>query len=185
MPDRTGLTHNAPDQARVFFALWPDERVRNELDRVAARLHRLRGGRRTRAETIHLTLLFVGNVPRTTLPALQASAADIRVPVFELVLDQAECWRHNRIAFVTTSRPPPQLMGLVTALEAVLERIPIAYDRRPYKPHVTLLRNADCRPDAPLRQAIRWTAREFVLVESRLCPEGAQYPQLGRYPLVD
>lgn len=184
MPDRAGLTQNTPDHARVFFALWPDERVRSELDRVAARLHKLRGGRRTRAETIHLTLVFIGEVPRAELPRLQEGAADIAVPVFEIVFDQAECWRHNRIAFVTTSRPPPELMGLVTALEAVLERIPIAFDRRPYKPHVTLVRNADCRPEGPPLQPILWTAREFVLVESRLCPEGAQYPQLGRYPLV-
>ena len=183
MPDRTPLTQNAPEQARVFFALWPDERVRAELDRVAARLHRLRGGRRTRAETIHLTLLFVGNVPRTTLPALLASVADIRVPAFALIFDQAECWRYNRIASMTTSQPPPALLDLVTGLESRLDRLGIAYDRRPYKPHVTLLRSADCRPENPPLQPILWTAREFVLVESRLSPEGAQYPRLGRYPL--
>lgn len=184
MSDRTDLTHNAPDHARVFFALWPDERVRVELDRVAALLHRLRGGRRTRAETIHLTLLFVGNVPRTVLPALQASAAEIRVPAFELVFDQNECWRHNRIACVTASQPPIALLDLVTGLEGALDKLAIAYDRRPYKAHVTLLRNADCRPDAPLLQPIRWSVREFALVESRLCPEGARYPRLGRHPLV-
>lgn len=174
-----------PDETRVFFALWPDDAVRAELDRLAGALHRLRGGRRTRSETIHLTLLFVGNIPRTMLPALQAGVAEIRLPAFEMVFDQAECWRHNRIAFVTASRPPPALIDLVTCLEGTLDRLGIPYDRRPYKPHVTLVRNADCRPDGPPIQPIRWSTHEFVLVESRLCPEGAQYPQLGRYPLVD
>ncbi len=230
----------ASDLARVFFALWPDEPVRAELDRIAAELHRLRGGRRARSETIHLTLVFVGNVPRTTLPALQAAAAEIRLPAFELVLDQAECWRHNRIACVTTSQPPAALIELVTGLEGTLDRLGIPFDRRPYKPHVTLVRNADCRPDDRIEKhagppqvflhpprggglgearpwgalklhagppqvflhppqgagwakpgagggqipPIHWSAREFVLVESRLSPEGTQYPQLGRYPLM-
>lgn len=184
MPDRADLTPHAPDQARIFFALWPDERVRGELDRVAARLHRLRGGRRTRAETIHLTLLFVGNLPRSTVPVLQDAAADIRLPAFEMVFDRAECWRHNRIAFMTTSQPPQALTDLVTGLEGTLDRLGIAYDRRPYKPHVTLVRNADCRPVAPATQPIRWPVPEFLLVESRLSQEGAQYLRLGGYPLV-
>ena len=184
MPDRADLTRHAPVQARIFFALWPDERVRGELDRVAARLHRLRGGRQTRAETIHLTLLFVGNLPRSTVPVLQDAAADIRLPAFEMVFDQAECWRHNRIAFMTTSQPPQALTDLVTGLEGTLDRLGIAYDRRPYKPHVTLVRNVDCRADGPAIQPIRWPVREFVLVESRLSQEGAQYLHLGRYPLV-
>jgi 2'-5' RNA ligase len=179
------LHPDAPEQARVFFALWPDEAVRGELDRLAADLHRVRGGRRTRAESIHLTLLFIGTVPRATLPALQAGAADLGLPAFELLFDRAECWRHNRIAYATTGEPPPALLQLVTGLEAMLDRLGIPYDRRPYKPHVTLVRNADCRPEDPPLQPIRWPAREFVLVESRLLPEGAQYVRLGRYPLWD
>ena len=184
MPDRADLISHAPDQARLFFALWPDERVRSELDRVAARLHKLRGGRRTRAETIHLTLVFTGHVPRSTVPVLKDAAADIRLPAFEMVFDQSECWRHNRIAFMTTSEPHQALTDLVTGLKGTLDRLGIPYDRRPYKPHVTLVRNADCRPDAPATQPIRWPVREFVLVESRLSHEGAQYLHLGRYPLV-
>lgn len=184
MPDRADLSESAQDQARVFFALWPDERVRRELDRVAARLHRLRGGRRTRAETIHLTLLFVGNVPRAILPAVQASAADIRLPGFEMVFDQAECWRHNRIAFLTTSQPPPTLLELVSNLESALDRLGIPFDRRPYVPHVTLVRHADCRPDGPPIQPIRWPVCEFALVESRIESQGARYPVLNSYPLM-
>lgn len=184
MPDLADLSDSAPDRARVFFALWPDTRVREELDRVADRWHRLRGGRRTRAETIHLTLLFVGNVARASLPTLQAAAADIRLPVFELVFDQAQCWRHNRIALLTTSQPPRALMDLVSGLESRLGRLGIPFDRRPYVPHVTLVRNADCRPEGPPTHPIRWSVREFVLVESRLESQGARYPVLNSYPLM-
>lgn len=174
----------SPDQARVFFALWPDAAVRNALDRLAGALHRRRGGRRTRAETLHLTLVFVGNLPRERLPALQAAAAAIRVPAFTLTLDRTDCWPHNRIAHATATQPPTELLDLVVALEQGLDGLGIPCDRRPYKAHVTLLRHADCRRSDPPIAPIVWPAREFVLVESELSAEGARYAILGRYPLV-
>ncbi len=184
MPDREGLN----DTARVFFALWPDERVRHALDQAAAQLHKLLGGRRSRAETLHLTLVFVGTVPRERLPDLQASVAGLRVPAFDLVFDQAECWRHNRIAHLAATQPPETLMLLVEGLEGSLRQAGIRYDLRPYRAHVTLVRNADCRKEGPAGQhpAVRpicWPARDFVLMESVLRPEGAQYVELARYPL--
>lgn len=179
MPDPEGVR----ETARVFFALWPDERVRAQLDQAAARLHKLRGGRRTRAETIHLTLLFVGDVPRERLPQLQACAAGIEVPAFEVAFDQAECWQRNRIAFLTASKPPEALLMLVDGLERALVQAGIPFDRRPYKAHITLVRNADCRKTNAATDPIFWPARDFVLVESSLTREGARYAQLGRYPL--
>lgn len=172
------------DQARLFFALWPDAAVRSALDRLAGELHRLRGGRRTRAETLHLTLVFVGNLPRERLPALQAAAAGIQAPAFTLTLDRTDCWPHNRIAHATASQTPAALLALVAALEQGLSGLGIPFDHRPYKAHVTLVRKADCRrADRPIAP-IAWHAREFVLVESALSAEGARYAILGHYPLV-
>lgn len=184
MPDHAHLSAHAQDQARVFFALWPDARVRGELEQVAGQLHSLRGGRCMRPDTLHLTLRFVGNVPRALLPALKASATDLKLPAFELVLNQTHCWRQNRIACLTTSQPPPLLLKLVTSLEGRLNRLGIPFDRRPYVPHVTLVRHADCRPDAPEIQPIAWPVREFVLVESRLEAQGPRYQVLKRYALT-
>ena len=53
--------------------------------------------------------------------------------------------------------------------------------------HVTLLRHARCEkardlPAGDLR--IEWPVRDFVLVESDLQPEGANYRILGRWPLA-
>ncbi len=181
MSDPAALTRQR--QARVFFALWPDAPVRDELARTAAVLHAVRGGRRTRPEAMHLTLVFVGAVARERLPELQAAAGEIGSPPFEIVFDRARCWRHNRIAFLTAGEPPQKLAALVSALQEALERSAIAYDRRPFVPHVTLLRDADCRRDDPPIRPIRWRVTEFVLVESVLGPQGAHYPVLGRYPL--
>lgn len=183
-PQSAAPAPRSPDQARVFFALWPDNPVRAALDRLAGALHRLRGGRRTRAETLHLTLVFVGNLPREHLLALQAVAAGVRVPAFTLTLDRTDCWPHNRIAHATASQPPHALLDLVCALERGLDGLGIPFDHRPYKAHVTLLRKTDCRRADPPIEPIVWPARDFVLVESELGTEGARYLILGRYPLI-
>ncbi len=187
MPVCSAMNADGPqpaDQARVFFALWPDAAVRAALDRLAGELNRLRGGRRTRAETLHLTLVFVGNLPRARLAALQMAAAAIRVPAFTLTLDRTDCWLHNRIAHATATQPPTELLDLVAALEQGLEALGIPFDRRPYKAHVTLLRKADCRRSDPPIVPIVWPVSEFVIVKSELGTDGARYAILGRHPLV-
>ncbi len=195
MPADEGLSPALGGQARVFFALWPDAALRLRLDEAAGRLHEVYGGRRIRPEKLHLTLLFVGAVPRGRLDELQAAAAAVRAPAFRAGFDQVECWRRNRIVFLGASQPPPQLYDLVADLERQVDLAGIGFDRRPYKAHITLLRNADCRrgaPADPQRTAARknpappivWAARDFVLVESGIDDAGARYRVLARWPLL-
>jgi 2'-5' RNA ligase len=81
---------------------------------------------------------------------------------------------------------PPALLELVGQLELRLTAAGIAFDRRPYVPHITLLRKADCNPgiENPALAPIRWPARDFVLVRSSLRSGGALYEQMGRWPLL-
>ncbi|MBI5937225.1 MAG: RNA 2',3'-cyclic phosphodiesterase [Betaproteobacteria bacterium] len=172
------------DLARVFFALWPDEALRQQLHQASGLLHQAHGGRRMPPDTVHLTLLFIGSLPRERLPELQAPADAIQAPKFDVAFDQADCWRHNRIAFLTASQPPAGLFDLVRSLETQASMAGIAFDRRPYKPHITLVRNADCRKAKPALAPILWAARDFVLVESRSDSNGASYSQLARWQLL-
>lgn len=171
---------------RVFFALWPDAPVSAELDAAAGELHKLRGGRRSRPDTLHLTLVFIGELDANRLPELLAAAEDIAVPGFDVLFDRTDCWRHNQIAFLGASQTPFALLKLVTQLESRLTARDIPFDRRPYVPHITLLRKADCNPEMtnPALAPIRWPARDFVLVSSSLRSGGALYEQLGRWPLL-
>lgn len=177
---------------RLFFALWPDAATRRGLDAIAARLHGVRGGRRTRAETLHLTLVFIGEMPADRLPEVLDTATGVALPKFEILFDRCDCWRRNHIAHLGASQTPSGLLELVARLESRLEAASIAFDRRPYVPHVTLLRNADCSAEKTTSPLIRnpalvpicWPARDFVLVTSSLRPGGAIYEQLGRWPLL-
>jgi 2'-5' RNA ligase len=174
------------ERMRLFFALWPDEEVRASLDAAAGKLHELRGGRRTRPDTLHLTLVFVGDIAVEQLPELLAAAAAVAVPRFEVLFDRSDCWRHNHVAHLGASLSPPALLELVGQLESRLSSAGIAFDRRPYVPHITLLRKADCSPgiENPALVPIRWLARDFVLVRSSLRSGGALYEQIGRWPLL-
>lgn len=171
--------------------------MQRRLAEAGQRLHKLLGGRQTRLETIHLTLLFIGQMARERLPELQAAARQIRVPDFTTLFDQADCWRHNRIAFLGASQPPQALLDLVAALEGATASLGIPFDRRPYKAHITLLRHARCttvspaggraaseRIAIPQPAPISWQAKDFVLVESCLNAEGARYPVLERFSLT-
>lgn len=141
-----------------------------------------------RPDTLHLTLVFIGQVAQERLPGLLEIAADVRVASFVLDFDLEACWRHNRIAHLGASRPPEALFALVRQLEGGLEAGGLAFDRRPYVPHVTLIRNAGCGVDRsgkenPAPEPVSWPVRDFVLVRSSLRPEGARYEQIGAWPL--
>ncbi len=179
--------------ARVFFALWPDDEVRATLVTASAALRIRHGGRPTRPDSVHLTLVFVGTVEEGRLPELKAMAEALRVEHFDTDYDLVECWRHNHIGCLGASQPPEPLFALVKGLETGLKALGIPFDRRPYKPHVTLLRKADCHKQAdsgeggkenPALGPIRWPARDFMLVKSSLRPDGALYEELGRWPLL-
>jgi 2'-5' RNA ligase len=182
VPDR----HDLSSTARVFFALWPDAERRAVLAEASRRVHALCAGRLTRDDTLHLTLVFIGAIERARLPELIEAAGRVRTQDFVVDFERLGCWRHNKIAYLSPSRAPQALQQLVAALEQALDGIGAAYDRRAYKPHVTLVRRGDCTrlQEETLNPPIRWPATEFVLVESRLSSAGAAYSILGRFSLA-
>jgi 2'-5' RNA ligase len=164
----------------MFFALWPGADVRRSLTRQGLKMQRLLGGKLTREESVHLTLVFLGDVGLERLPALQARAAAVRFEPFVLRLEQAGCWRHNGIGWVGPNETPAALVRLVAGLEDALEGEGFRFDRRPYAAHITLLRKARCAPMDPGMPAIDWPVRDFVLVRSELNDEGSRYTIVER-----
>ncbi len=170
--------------ARVFFALWPDDAERAALAAWQAPLHKLCGGRSMRAATLHTTLVFLGNVVLHRLEALQLAAQEVEGEPFNLAFDVARYWGHNHIVFAAPRAVPPQLMQLERALEQGLGKHHFRFDKRPYQPHVTLLRHAQWS-DTPLpdMQRATWRVRNFALVQSVSDEAGVNYRVLARFPL--
>src|SRR4051794_10491830 len=169
---------------RLFFALWPDEGIRNELFRVAQATQPGSGGRVMRRENLHQTLVFVGNVADSELPALKAAAAPLELPAFTLHFGRMRYWRHNRIVWAAPLVMPEPLGRLVKALEARIAAAGIEYDDRDYQPHITLIR--DARSPAELMPLdFEWRVRDFTLIESAHDGRGAIYRVIARFPLAD
>lgn len=169
---------------RVFFALWPDDGERAALAAWQKPLRELCGGRPMRTDTLHATLVFLGEVAAHRLEALRLAADEVQGKAFELAFDAAHYWGHNHLALAMPQRTPPQLTQLVHDLEQRLMQHRFRFDRRPYRPHITLLRHAKWS-DAPLPEmpAVRWPVRGFVLVRSLRDENGARYEVLARFPL--
>ncbi len=170
---------------RLFFAFWPNDAERAAMAAWQPSLRELCGGRVMRIDTLHTTLVFLGDVAEHRLQAAQSAARAVRCPGFELNLTVVHYWGHNHIAYAAPESTPPQLAVLVHELENSLRNHHIHFEARPYKPHVTLLRGAQWS-DAhlPVMPAVRWQVGEFVLVQSRRDEQGARYQVLARFPML-
>jgi len=170
---------------RVFFALWPADAERNQLAAWQKPLQHLCGGRVMRGETLHNTLVFIGDVEQSRLEALRLAAQEVSGKAFELHFDVAHYWGHNHIVYAAPGEMPQQLAQLADTLEQRLVAHRFSFDRREYKPHVTLLRNAHWT-DAPLpgMQPVCWQIKDFALVQSVPQDGLTSYRVLARFPLL-
>ena len=168
---------------RVFFALWPDEGVRAALAEAAYGMQRSLHGRRIRDGNIHLTLAFLDRVDTDQLARLKALPGTVTTGAFPIVLDRWGCWPHNGIGWASPSNVPERLLQLSRNLEAWLRVEGFDLQRRPFEPHVTLLRDAECVPMQMSLSPIKWKAADLVLMRSQLLPGGSRYEFVARWRL--
>jgi 2'-5' RNA ligase len=135
-------------------------------------------------ETLHNTLVFIGEIEQSRLEALQLAAQEVSGESFELCFDAARYWGHNHIVYAAPVHVPQHLQHLASALEQRLIRHRFKFDPREYKPHVTLLRNAHWT-DVPLPEMppVRWRVKDFALVQSMSQDGVASYRVLARFLL--
>lgn len=154
-----------PPSIRLFFALWPDHRVRAALGARAAALPA--PARPTLESKLHMTLLFMDRASPAALPLLRAVGEVVAAQAspFDLRLDRAGLWAGG-VSHLAPSSPPPELMQLRDALAAAARGIGVAFDDRGFRPHVTLARRATTAPEPGA--GVHWHADGFALVESLL-----------------
>ncbi len=167
---------------RLFFALWPDAGVRAGLASAAAALRRDCGGRATPAGRLHLTLAFLGNVPVARLPELEALAAMQEARPFVLNLDRIGWWSRQRLLWAGTQSCPRELEALASALAGALRTGGFSVERRPFLPHVTLLRDARRAPPQAAFGPVVWRAPGFVLAQSEMLGRGVRYRVVAAWP---
>ena len=170
--------------ARVFFALWPDTLVRKALHILAAEYQSQCEARAMDANTLHMTLLFLGEIERTRLPQLIQTADSVSVPPFGFVLERLSFWAHHRIAYATPLVEVPALFQLAAALQQELIAAGFLFESYEFNPHVTLLRRVGHVLESQAITPIAWQVDSFVLVESIVTDQGTCYKILQKWPLL-
>ncbi|MDU9393573.1 RNA 2',3'-cyclic phosphodiesterase [Pseudomonas sp. zfem002] len=168
---------------RLFFALPCTPQQGRALSRWRGEL-RLRSGRPVATENFHLTLMFLGSVGVTQLPAILEAAARLRPleRLEPLVLDRLEVWRRSQALVLTAEHAPAALLRWVYGLQEAMSPLGFLVDPREFRPHLTLMRDfRDGVPETAQAPGFHWNAREFVLYES----SRGRYPALGQWPLAD
>ncbi len=139
--------------------------------------------RRVPAANLHLTLLFLGEVPADRVESMEAIggtvAAARRHRPFTLVLDRFGVFDRARVAWLGG---PAVEAGrrLVSDLADHVSACGLDVERRAWRPHVTLFRRLAARPQLPAMTPIDWPVFDFVLVESS---PGRPYQVLRSWPL--
>ncbi len=166
-------------QRRLFFALWPDEETRRVLRLATRGPARATGGRLVPADQFHVTLAFLGAVQATKLDTIIAAARDVAGLHEDLVLDQLSYWPKPKVYCAVPRKVPKKIMALATELKRVLHAIDGVNLSHEFRPHVTLCRGVSRAPAAAELDAVPWSVKDFVLVESQLSTR--QYVVLQRF----
>ncbi|MHB8811888.1 MAG: 2'-5' RNA ligase family protein [Steroidobacteraceae bacterium] len=188
---------------RLFFALWPDEQMRQTLADAARKAARAGGGRPVAMGNLHVTLAFLGSVPERRLGELaEVARAAAPGPAFagvgaqspvgesafpagslELTFDHLEYWRAAELLCALPAEPPAPIAALARRLRDRLAASGFAPDLKPFRPHVTVVRKV-VRPGAASKMhPVVWRFTELALIESRTLPAGALYSVVEAFSL--
>jgi len=150
--DRAAL----PKAARCFIALWPDAQARDQLDALARQLQKEHSGsRRMHPDNLHLTLAFIGPLEEEAARRVAQMLLAVDVAPFCWTLDLYGGFARARVLWAG-DQGEPQLATLAHKVRQGLDDLMVAYDRKPFSPHVTLLRDVAHPPAANKCTPILW-----------------------------
>jgi len=176
-------TVDGGDRLRLFLALRLPVGVLDTLE--AWQRAELHGGRIVPRDHLHVTLAFLGARPATELDAvvgaLRQTAAGAERPLLAL-----SRYRETRsVGMLVLDDDGGRATVLAEDAQERLERLGVyRRERRPWLPHVTVLRFRE-RPrlDPPLPGLEPFVPSEAAAYLSRLHPSGARYEVLDSVPL--
>jgi RNA 2',3'-cyclic 3'-phosphodiesterase len=167
--------------ARLFFALWPEKSLQQRLAKIAHDIQPQCGGKPIPAHNIHLTLVFVGETDQANIPRLIEAANTVRPEIFSLQLDQLGAFRNSKVAWAAPAQTPPQLILLVNDVQNALWQAGFGFDKKPFVPHVTLLRKVVWLELQALDVTLEWHVNGFALVQSISEAGGLRYKVLKHF----
>lgn len=176
---------------RLFFALKFSEAVK---DALCAAMDRMRlccaQGRFTPRANLHLTLVFLGEVPPERLPDVREAMEEVSAGRFALEIGGVGCFRQRGgyLYWAGVERSVP-LCSLYGSLCGELQKRGFSIEERPYRPHLTLVRQAvlkdDCDRSAFTVPVLRTRAENFSLMLSERRDGRQVYTEIGSRKLEE
>ncbi len=191
---------------RLFLALDIDPPIRAK---IAQFMDGVRGfapdARWVSAESLHITLKFIGEWPPEKLEDLKRALAGVRGQPAEITFSGTGFFPTPKSArvFWIGIQAGPELASLAGTVDAVTSALGVESEKRAFAPHLTLARTGSGRPQRvssdrtnpsfrrlqeklaamPAPAFGTMSPREFFLYESKLSPKGAEYTKLQSFPL--
>ena len=167
------------DRPRLFAGLrLPEDTCSRLVAWQQSELAEARGARLVPRENLHITLAFLGARPAGEIPsiaeALRAAAAEAEAPLLAPVR-----YRETRsVGMIVLEDDGRRATRFAEDVHRRLEELGVyERERRPWLPHLTVLRFHATRPrlSPPLPDLGRISPSEAALYHSVLRPAGAQY----------
>jgi RNA 2',3'-cyclic 3'-phosphodiesterase len=169
----------------LFLAVLLDVGATDCATRLMARLHDDKAmlGGPVDPDRLHATLLylamFADQIPPSLIPAVSTAMTTVRGAPVDVVLDRAG--GTGKLLLLRGSDGSPGLKALQQSMKVALIKAGLRrYMHSIPEPHVTLSYNFSDIPERPI-DPIVWTARHFVLIESRLGKH--QHVERGRWSI--
>ena len=182
---------------RLFVALEIPAEVRANLAELIRQLRAVAPQAKwVRAENLHITLKFIGEVPVEKLDPIRGALSKARS-------DSLAKLEFRGLGFFPSEKSPrvfwagikasANLKTLASEIESVLDKAGIPREQRTFSPHLTLARFESRKLPEKLRAAIQensgrefgaFETKQFHLIESKLKPSGAEYTTVQSFPFV-
>ncbi len=186
-------------EIRSFLAFELPVDIKKTVERVSGEIrHSGLDVRWVKAENIHLTLVFLGNVKTEEIEGIEEQVRNVcpGYGSFDIALKGVGCFpnrRRPRVLWLGLDGDIERMSHFRDDLQRTLKAFGIKEEKRPFKPHLTLGRFRSTRKmGSRLEEILSKYAgletpveslNELYLFKSELKPGGAVYTKLESWPL--
>lgn len=181
------------EEIRTFIAVELPPGIQNTLRQLQSNLRGLMPDVRwTKAENIHLTLKFLGDIQVSRIDAISESLRDIahRFPPFTMNLAGVGAFpnsRKPRIIWAGIDQGAAELVDLAKQIDLSMKRIGFPREKRPFRPHLTIGRIRRLEHPVVMTESLErsivgdlggFPVHQIALIKSQLDPAGSIYTTL-------
>lgn len=179
---------------RLFVAFDPGAEILGRIEEARARVRgKAARAKWVRAEGMHVTLVFLGEVPDADEVVERARAVALRHAPMALRFEGVGCFggRKPRVLWVGVEGEVAALCAAQKELATALADLGQGPEDRAYSPHLTLARAGESRGEPGFVEIAKELGgesfgeivlREIVVYRSELSPAGAKYTAVARLP---